>query len=198
MAARDQGSAGPAAWARAVLMYPGLYGVIVYRIAHALLTTNRLPGACRNLLYLPLLLVQRVTVLLTMVEISNHAHIGPGLFVNHAQGTIIGSVEAGANLTVSHGVTVGEGTDGVGASRSPRLGDRVWLGVGVVVAGDIAIGDDAMIGANAVVLADVPARAVAVGVPAGVVSGRGSFANVLYRGMDTDPARAASLAQVAD
>ncbi|MGO8889868.1 MAG: hypothetical protein ACLP8X_15520 [Streptosporangiaceae bacterium] len=76
----------------------------------------------------------------------------------------------------------------------PTLGDRVWVGPGAVVAGDVAIGDDASVGANSLVVRDVPPRGVVLGVPARLVSRRGSFTQVRYREMDNDDERKASLA----
>lgn len=92
--------------------------------------------------------------------------IGPGLFIAHGQGTIISAERVGADVTVHQGVTVGWDYRG---DRRPILGDRVFIGAGAKVLGAITIGDDARIGANAVVVRDVPSGATAVGAPARVL-----------------------------
>ncbi len=89
--------------------------------------------------------------------------IGPGLFVSHGQGTILSAERIGANLQVHQGVTVGWDYRG---ERRPVIGDDVFIGAGAKVLGAVTIGDGARIGANAVVVRDVPAGATAVGIPA--------------------------------
>ena len=89
--------------------------------------------------------------------------IGPGLFVSHGQGTILSAERIGANLQVHQGVTIGWDYRG---DRRPIVGDDVFIGAGAKVLGAITIGDGARIGANAVVVCDVPAGATAVGIPA--------------------------------
>jgi serine O-acetyltransferase len=95
--------------------------------------------------------------------------IGPGLFVSHGQGTVLSAERIGANLQVHQGVTVGWDYRG---DRRPIVGDDVFIGAGAKVLGAVTVGDGARIGANAVVICDVPAGATAVGVPARIVSGR--------------------------
>jgi serine O-acetyltransferase len=101
----------------------------------------------------------------------------------------------GRNCTISHGVTLGQGLvdDSPADADTPVIGDRVWMGPGAVIAGPILVGSDAAVGANSVVLRDVPPRGVVLGVPARVVSHKGSFAQVYYRGMNDDPERRAAL-----
>jgi serine O-acetyltransferase len=89
--------------------------------------------------------------------------IGPGLFISHGQGTILSAERIGANLQVHQGVTVGWDYKG---DRRPIIGDDVFIGAGAKVLGAITIGDRARIGANAVVVCDVPPGATAVGIPA--------------------------------
>jgi serine O-acetyltransferase len=89
--------------------------------------------------------------------------IGPGLFVSHGQGTILSAERIGANLWVHQGVTVGWDYQG---DRRPIIGDDVFIGAGAKILGAVTVGDGARIGANAVVMSDVPAGATAVGIPA--------------------------------
>lgn len=194
----DQGSRSLVALLRALVFFPSLYGVIAYRLAHAAVTSQG-PVPLRIGRLVLTIALQRLATAFCGVEMSARAHLGPGLFVNHSQGVVVGAIEAGTNLTLSHRVTLGRGTGGNAGRMSadcPVLGDRVWIGVGAVLSGGLSVGDDAMVGANAVLLQDLPERSVAVGVPARVISSTGSFDTVLYRGMAEDPARARSLAQV--
>lgn len=97
--------------------------------------------------------------------------IGPGLFISHGQGTILSAERIGANLFVHQGVTVGWDYRG---GRRPIIGDDVFIGAGAKVLGAVTVHDGARIGANAVVVCDVPPGATAVGIPAKVVPAEGS------------------------
>ena len=101
------------------------------------------------------------------LDMSNTV-IGPGLFISHGQATILSAERIGANLQVHQGVTVGWDYRG---DRRPVIGDDVFIGAGAKILGAVTIGDGARIGANAVVVCDVPAGATAVGVPARIVAG---------------------------
>ena len=113
-----------------------------------------------------------LTRILTGVEIHPGAVLGAGLFIDHATGVVIGeTAEVGDDVTIFHGVTLG-GTGADTGKRHPTVGDRVTIGAGAKVLGPIKIGDDSRIGANAVVVKEVPSGAVVVGVPGQVVSRR--------------------------
>ena len=170
-----------------------------YWMSHAALTRVR-PRVLGRLLAISPLVGQRLFTALTGIEIDPHAHLGPGLMIPHAGNIVIGPVRIGRHCTISQGVTLGQGLLGSGPAGedTPVLGDRVWVGPGAVVAGPIHVGPDAAVSANSVVLRDVPARGVVIGVPARVVSYKGSFAQVYYRGMIEDPERLASMAAGTD
>src|SRR6266545_1973060 len=133
----------PAARSRleVVLCYPGLWAVWGHRIAHALWHA-RLK-----------LLARWLSVLLralTGVEIHPAARIGPGLFIDHGMGVVIGeTAELGVDVTLYHGVTLGGTSTGHG-KRHPTLGDCVVVGAGAKILGAIEVGDCSRIGANAV------------------------------------------------
>lgn len=101
----------------------------------------------------------------TGISVPASVTIGEGFYIGHFGQIIFHSkVQAGKNLSVGQGVTIG--ARGVGWEGVPRLGDNVYVGVGAKVLGNITIGDNARIGANAVVLHDVPANTTVVGIPA--------------------------------
>ena len=105
--------------------------------------------------------------------------VGPGFYIGH-QGTIVvnGRSRIGRNCNISHGVTIGMIAYGKNAG-SPQLGDRVYVGPGAKIIGNVVIGDDVAIGANCVVTHDVPAGSVVVGIPAQVISTNGSKGYIL-------------------
>lgn len=131
---------------------------LLYRVASAIGPRHRkLAG-----------LVKQLNQMLTGADIAWHADIGPGLVLSHPNGVVIGPYcRIGDNCIVQQGVTLGgTGKPGEGGSSSPTIGNRVLLGSGCKVLGEISVGDDCTIGANAVVIKDVPASSLAVGVPA--------------------------------
>lgn len=142
------------------LAYPGVHAVWFYRLAHALW---RRPG-----LRLVARLVSQLGRGITGIEIHPGAEIGRRLFIDHGMGVVVGETSVvGDDVLLFHGTTLG-GRSMSHGKRHPTLGDRVTVGAGAKVLGPVWIGDDAQIGANAVVVKDVPAGAVAVGVPARV------------------------------
>jgi serine O-acetyltransferase len=101
------------------------------------------------------------------VYLSRHVRIGPGFRIEHAGKSYINAAAVfGAGCTIMHNVTVGVSHSRRGGSGVPVVGDRVFIGPNAVLYGGIHVGDDAMIGANSVVNRDVPAGALAAGVPA--------------------------------
>ncbi|MBX9639923.1 MAG: serine O-acetyltransferase [Mycobacteriaceae bacterium] len=147
-----------------VFAYPGVHAVWGHRISHWLWQRGR---------RLPARTLAEVTRILTGVEIHPGATLGPGLFIDHATGVVIGeTAEVGEDVTIFHGVTLG-GTGRDRGKRHPTIGDRVTIGAGAKILGAIKIGDDSRIGANSVVVKEVPASAVVVGVPGQIVSSQG-------------------------
>ena len=108
------------------------------------------------------------------IAIPEYTVIGPGLFINRFGGVMInGDVVIGANCNITHGAMLGQSNRGAKAG-SPILGDRVFLAAGSKVIGRVLIGDDAVVGANAVVTKDVPPKGVVGGIPAKIISLEGS------------------------
>src|SRR5689334_14116963 len=113
---------------------------------------------------------ERFIEITTGISIPAEASIGQGLLIHHFGGIIIHSAAIiGENCTIYHGVTLG---DRGGYGGAPRIGHRVLIGAGAKLIGEIEVGDDCVIGANAVVHTSVPANHLAVGVPAVVKSRR--------------------------
>jgi len=113
-------------------------------------------------------LLYKLNGFLTGAVIGRGAEFGPGLVILHSVALVINSsVRGGANVVIESGVTIG-----AEKGASPVLGSNVFIGSGAKIVGGVAIGDDVRIGANAVVLMDVPAGATAVGVPARIVRPR--------------------------
>jgi serine O-acetyltransferase len=152
----------PAARSRfeVAVAYPGVHAVWAYRLAHRMW---REPA-----LRLPARLLSQATRAATGIEIHPAAKLGHRLFIDHGMGVVIGeTAEVGDDVVLFHGATLG-GRSMRHGKRHPTLGNRVVVGAGAKVLGPVRIGDGAQIGANAVVVKDVPAGAVAVGVPADV------------------------------
>jgi serine O-acetyltransferase len=119
---------------------------------------------------LPARLVSALVRAVTGVDIHPAATIGAGLFIDHATGVVIGqTAEIGDDVTLYQGVTLG-GTSLRAEKRHPTVGDRVTIGAGAKVLGAVTIGHDSRIGANAVVVRDVPPNSVVVGVPGQVIA----------------------------
>lgn len=139
-----------------VLTYPGLHALWGYRLAHSLWEMK---------LKLPARVVSSLVRVLTGVDIHPAAVIGEGLFIDHATGVVIGETAiVGNDVTMYHEVTLG-GLTLTRGKRHPTVGDRVMIGAGAKILGPIKIGNDSRIGANAVVVSDVPAGSVIIGVP---------------------------------
>ena len=144
-----------------LLCYPGLHSVWGHRVSHWLWTHD---------LKLFARWVSQLVRGFTGIEIHPGATIGPGLFIDHGMGVVIGeTAEVGRDVTLYHCVTLG-GTRLNKGKRHPTLGDRVVVGAGAKVLGAITIGADSRIGANAVVVKPVPSNSVVVGVPGQVVA----------------------------
>jgi serine O-acetyltransferase len=99
--------------------------------------------------------------------------IGPGFYIGHHGGIWISPLATlGANCNISPGVVIG--VAGQGRDKGPVLGDRVWVGPGAVITGEVKVGSGAVIAANTLVTANIPENAVAIGVPARIISYSGS------------------------
>ena len=150
------------------LLYSGLHAVWGYRLAHRLWTHRaRFLGR----------LVSQLTRFLTGIEIHPGAVIGRRLFIDHGMGVVVGETAVvGDDVLLYHGVTLGNAKP-VQGKRHPTLGSRVTVGAGAKIVGPITIGDDTVIGANAVVTSDAAPGSVLVGIPAKDVRKRPDLAD---------------------
>jgi len=139
-----------------ILTYSGLHAVIYYRLTHVLWKWN-----------VPLLprMLSQYAKFVTGIEIHPAAQIGKGLFIDHGMGVVIGETAIiGDDVTLFQGVTLG-GTGKEKGKRHPTLGSNIVVGAGAKILGNINIGDNSYVGANAVVIKDVPPNSTVVGVP---------------------------------
>lgn len=147
-----------------ILLYSGFHAVFCHRLAHVLFK--------RNMFFLARLISQ-ISKSLTGIEIHPGAKLGRGLFIDHGTGVVIGeTAEVGDNCTIYHCVTLG-GTGKEIGKRHPTIGNNVLISAGAKILGPFKVGDNARIGANAVVLREVMDDCTVVGVPGKVVKKRG-------------------------
>src|SRR3984885_12290468 len=145
--------------------WPGIHALLAHRVAHAL--------DAAGVSLLPRM-ISMLTRMLTGIEIHPKESIGGGLFIDHGTGVVIGeTAEIGDNVTLYQGVTLG-GTGFATGKRHPTVQDNVTIGSGAKLLGPITIGHGAKIGANSVVITDVPSNSTVVGNPGhpGRVDGR--------------------------
>lgn len=139
------------------LAYPGVHAMWSHRVAHKM---------WRSGARLPARVLSSITRSFTGIDIHPGARIGRRVFIDHGTGVVIGeTTSVGENVVIFHGVTLG-GVAMVKGKRHPTVGSNVMIGAGAKLLGPIKIGDHSKIGANAVVVREVPTEHVAVGIPA--------------------------------
>ena len=143
-------------------LHPRFTPVILFRIAHALNRRGLTPLAR---------MVALLNFVLFGIEIALSCDIGGGLFLPHTVGTVIGAQRIGCNAIIFQGVTLGAKEIDIGyhPELRPVLGDNVTIGSGAKILGTLIIGDNSVIGANAVVTKSVPINTVMGGVPARII-----------------------------
>jgi len=174
-----------------LLCYQGLHAVLFHRIAH---------WFYRERFFVLARCISTVSRLLTSIEIHPGAKIGERLFIDHGLGVVIGeTAEIGDDVLLYQGVTLG-GTGNECGKRHPTVGNRVVVGAGAAVLGNITLGDDVRVGAGSVVVHSVPPRSTVVGIPGRVVRTRNEAIGVLEHGRvaASGETEAADLEQVAD
>jgi serine O-acetyltransferase len=148
--------------AEVVLTYPGLHAVWLYRLAHTLWTSDHAFAAR---------LLSHLARFLTGIEIHPGATVGDRLFIDHGMGTVVGETsDIGDDVLMYHGVTLG-GKSMQRKKRHPTLEDGVTIGADATLIGPVTVGENATVGAGAVVVDDVPPGTTVVGNPAEPVEG---------------------------
>lgn len=143
-----------------VLLYPSLHAVINHKIAHFFYE--------KKLFFLARFFSQ-FSRFLTGIEIHPGATLGKRIFFDHGMGIVIGeTAEIGDDCVIYHGVTLG-GVSTAKIKRHPTLKNNVTIGAGAKILGNIILGENVRVGANSVVLKDVPDNSVAVGIPAKII-----------------------------
>jgi serine O-acetyltransferase len=156
-----------------LLCNQGLHAVMLHRVAHFLY---------RRKLFVSARLVSTFSRFITSIEIHPGARIGKRLFIDHGLGVVIGeTAEIGDDVLLYQGVTIG-GTGNERGKRHPTLGNRVVVGTGASVLGNIRLGDDVRVGAGAVVVHSVPNGSTVVGIPGRVVRTRSETLGTLEHG----------------
>ncbi|MBM3785883.1 MAG: serine O-acetyltransferase [Acidobacteria bacterium] len=161
-----------------VLCYPGFHAILLHRLAHAVHRTG---------LRLLARIISQFSRAITGIEIHPGARIGRRFFIDHGMGVVIGETsEIGDDVLIYQGVTLG-GTGKESGKRHPTIGDKVVIGTGAKVLGNIRIGDNARIGAGSVVVHPVPDNSTVVGIPGKVVRQRTDQNDPLEHGKLPDP-----------
>ena len=162
-----------------LLTYPGVKALFFHRIA------NFFSKAKFDLIAR---LISQLSRFFTGIEIHPKAEIGKNFFIDHGMGVVIGETsEIGDNVTIYHATTLGGISPSIKSEeqrdvkRHPTLKNNVVVGSGAQVLGPIVVGENAKIGANAVVTKDVPANAVMVGIPAKNVNEDGSKSDTSFK-----------------
>ena len=156
-----------------LLCYQGLHAVLFHRVAH---------WFYRKRFFVLARVISSVSRLLTSIEIHPGATIGKRLFIDHGLGVVIGeTAEIGDDVLLYQGVTLG-GTGNECGKRHPTIGNRVVVGTGASVLGNIMLGDDVRVGAGSVVVHSVPPGSTVVGIPGRVVRTRNGAIGVLEHG----------------
>lgn len=151
----------PAAKGLEPVLYSGLHAILIHRLAHVFYKLK---------LRLVSRFISQTARFLTGIEIHPGAQIGPGLFIDHGMGVVIGeTTEIGKNCVLFHNVTLG-GTGKHKRKRHPTLGDNVFIGTGAIILGPVQIGSNVSIGANTFIyMCDVPDNSTVVGTPGKIV-----------------------------
>ena len=145
----------------AIFCYPSTKAILYYKLAHGLYKKEKFTIAR--------IISQRARKV-TGIEIHPGAILGEDIFIDHGMGVVIGeTAEVGNNVLMYHGVTLGGTGLEKGVKRHPTVEDDVIIGSGAKILGPVVIGKGAKIGANAVVITDVPPYATAVGIPARII-----------------------------
>lgn len=143
-----------------LLLYPSIHARLIHILTHWLYSKR---------IFFTARLLSQIARFFTGIEIHPGATLGEGILIDHGMGVVIGeTAEVGNRVTIYHGTTLG-GTGKDKGKRHPTVGDNVIIGSGAKILGPITIGSNSKVGANAVVIKDIPEGATVVGVAANIV-----------------------------
>jgi serine O-acetyltransferase len=152
-------------------MTEGIWAISVYRFGQYVY--QEAGPLARFFFKIPYLLISKMIGHIVGIHLAPRTQIGPGFYIGHYGGIWISPLATiGANCNIGQGVTIG--TTGEDASKGPVLCDRVWVGPNATITGPVEVGSAAVVGANSLVVTNIPDNGVAVGVPAKVLSYTGS------------------------
>jgi serine acetyltransferase/glycosyltransferase involved in cell wall biosynthesis len=155
---------------KTIMLTQGIWAVLMYRLGSWVYKRKKNKNMVSILLMPFCTVLSKSTEILTGIQIPFSAKIGPGFYIGHFGCIFVGKdAIIGENCNISQGVTIGQGGRG-GNQKTPVIGNRVYIGPGAKLFGEIRIGNDVAIGANSVVTKDLPDNAVAVGVPAEIIN----------------------------
>ncbi|MCX6614073.1 MAG: serine O-acetyltransferase [Acidobacteria bacterium] len=161
-----------------LICYPGLHAILLHRVAHFLYRIG---------LRLLARMVSQFARMLTGIEIHPGATIGRRFFIDHGMGVVVGETAIiGDDVILYQGVTLG-GTGKERGKRHPTIGNKVVVGTGAKVLGNITLGNNVKVGAGSVVVHSVPDDSTVVGIPGRIVKTRGQIADDLEHGLLPDP-----------
>ncbi len=144
-----------------ILLYPGFHAILFHKMSHFLYNIK---------LYFMARLISQISRHITGIEIHPGAKIGNNLFIDHGMGIVIGETAiVGENCTIYHGVTLGGTGNEKNVKRHPTIGNNVIIGSGSKVLGPVVINDNVKVGANTVVLEDIPFGKTIVGIKGKVI-----------------------------
>ncbi|CEO20509.1 serine O-acetyltransferase EpsC [Paraclostridium sordellii] len=144
-------------------LYPSIHALIAHRISHFFYNHKR---------YFIARFISQINRFITGIEIHPGANIGSGILIDHGMGVVIGETAVvGNRVTIYHGTTLG-GTGKESGKRHPTVGNDVIIGAGAKVLGPITIGNNSKVGANSVVLKDVPSNSTVVGIPGKIIKNK--------------------------
>ncbi len=147
--------------------YPGVWALVNYRFAHFLFERK-----CKRLARI----ISGISQFLTGVDLHPGAKLGRRIFMDHAEGIVIGQTTIiEDDVLIYQGATLGATSLKKGIKRHPTIKSGAIIGSGAKILGDIVVGENAKIGSNAVVVKDVPANSTAVGIPARIITGEGKI-----------------------
>ena len=151
------------------LLYPSVHALMMYRVSHFFYNKKRFFIARA---------ISQLSRFFTGIEIDPGAQIGMGTLIDHGSGVVIGETSIiGDRVTIYQGATIGATGNEKNFKRHPTLGNDIVVGSGAKILGPVNIGDNCKVGANAVVLKDMPSNSTAVGIPAKIKFTRSSIEN---------------------